>query len=244
MINYAIFPLLFLLASSVMLSGENYERDIIKTSEGNLEITFIGHGTIMMKWDEKIIHIDPYGAMADYSSMPKADLVLLTHHHGDHLDIHAIDKVKTEKTKFYLTELCYNHLKYGEILKNGDEAFFENIKIKAIPAYNIVHKRDNGEPYHKKGEGNGYVLTFGDVNILVAGDTENIPEIKALKGIDYAFLPMNIPYTMTPEMVKDAVTAFSPKVLYPYHYGNTDTDKLLEIMKDVEGIEIRIRKMN
>jgi len=116
------------------------------------------------------------------------------------------------------------------------------LAIKAVPAYNLVHKRDTGQPYHPKGDGNGYLITFGDKNVYVAGDSENIPEMKALKGIDIAFLPMNLPFTMTPEMVADAVLAFKPKILYPYHFGETDTPKLLALLKD-SGIEVRIRKM-
>ena len=115
-------------------------------------------------------------------------------------------------------------------------------RIEAVPAYNIVHKRDNGRPYHPKGVGNGYVLTLGDKRVYIAGDTENIPEMAGLEGIDIAFLPMNLPYTMTPEMVADAARSFSPKVLYPYHYGETDPQALVKLLKD-GPIEVRVRAM-
>ena len=111
-----------------------------------------------------------------------------------------------------------------------------------MPAYNIIHKRDTGQPFHPKGEGNGYILTFGDTTVYIAGDTENTPEMKALTGITIAFLPMNLPYTMTPEMVADAARAFRPKIVYPYHYGRTDTRKLEELLAG-SGIEVRVRKM-
>ena len=113
----------------------------------------------------------------------------------------------------------------------------------AVPAYNLVHKRESGEPFHPKGQGNGYVITFGDKRVYVAGDTENTPEMKALKNIDIAFLPMNLPYTMTPEMVADAARAFKPKILYPYHFGKTDTARLVALLQDQPEIEVRIRKM-
>ena len=106
-----------------------------------------------------------------------------------------------------------------------------------------MHKRSNGRPFHPKGRGNGYVITFGDKRVYVAGDTENTPEMKALKKINVAFLPMNLPYTMTPEMVADAAKAFKPKILYPYHYGDTDPEKLVELLKNDKQIEVRIRKM-
>lgn len=112
-----------------------------------------------------------------------------------------------------------------------------------MPAYNLVHRRENGQPFHPRGIGNGYITTFGDKRVYVAGDTENIPEMKRLQGIHCAFLPVNLPYTMTPEMVADAAKAFQPNILYPYHYGNTDTSKLEEWLREEKGIEVRIRKM-
>lgn len=129
------------------------------------------------------------------------------------------------------------------VMNNGETQTIDGVKIEAVPAYNIVHKRENGEPYHPKGLGNGYVLTFGDKRVYIAGDTEDIPEMKSLQAIDCAFLPMNLPYTMTPEMVADAATAFRPKILYPYHYGDTDTSRIVLLLKDANGIEVRIRRM-
>ncbi len=128
-------------------------------------------------------------------------------------------------------------------MNNGDTRTVLGIEVQAIPAYNLVHKRDNGQPFHPKGVGNGYVLTFGDTRLYVAGDTENIPEMKALQSIDCAFLPMNLPYTMTPEMVADAARAFKPRMLYPYHYGDTDPTRLRELLKDAPEIDVRIRPM-
>ena len=129
------------------------------------------------------------------------------------------------------------------IMNNGDTETVQGITIEAVPAYNIKHMRSENSPFHPKGEGNGYVLTFGDKRVYVAGDTENTPEIKALKNIDVAFLPMNLPYTMTPEMVADAARAFEPKVLYPYHFENTDTSQLVELLKDTPDIDVRIRNL-
>ncbi|MFH1122740.1 MAG: MBL fold metallo-hydrolase, partial [Pseudomonadota bacterium] len=146
-------------------------------------------------------------------------------------------------TVIVLTEACAEKVRGGVVMKNGDERTVEGLKIEALPAYNLVHMRSPGMPFHPKGRGNGYVITFGDKRVYVAGDTENTPEMKALQGIDVAFLPMNLPYTMTPDMVADAAKGFRPKVIYPYHFGDTDTGKLVELMKDTPGIEVRIRKM-
>jgi L-ascorbate metabolism protein UlaG (beta-lactamase superfamily) len=128
-------------------------------------------------------------------------------------------------------------------MKNGDARTIGGLKIEAVPAFNIVNKRPDGQPFHPKGIGNGYVITFGDKRVYVAGDTENIPEMKEIKNIDIAFLPMNLPYTMTPEMVAEAAKVFKPKILYPYHFGETDTSKLVNLLKDSKEIEVRVRKM-
>ena len=221
-----------------------FEKDTIQTTTGAMEITFVGHGTLMMTWNGKTIHVDPYSKLADYGQLPKADLVLITHHHGDHLDMKAMDTVCTNKTEVLLTKICAEQAGKGTVMKNGDVRTVMGIKIEAIPAYNLVHKRPDGKPFHPQGEGNGYVLTLGTTRVYVAGDTENTPEMKALKAIDVAFLPMNLPYTMTPAQVADAARAFRPKVLYPYHYGETDPSELVGFLKGQKGVEVRIRKMS
>jgi L-ascorbate metabolism protein UlaG (beta-lactamase superfamily) len=128
-------------------------------------------------------------------------------------------------------------------MKNGDVKTVAGLKVEAVPAYNVVHMRSPGQPFHPKGAGNGYVLTFGKTRVYVAGDTENVPEMADLRDVAIAFLPMNLPYTMTPEMVADAVRTIKPKIVYPYHFGKTDTSKLVALLKDAKGVEVRIRKM-
>jgi L-ascorbate metabolism protein UlaG (beta-lactamase superfamily) len=230
------------MAFSAYASGE-LEKDTIATSAGDVEVTFIGHASLMLRFNGKIIQIDPFSKAGDYAALPKADLILLTHDHYDHLDETALAAVRTEKTDLLLTEKCAQKVAGGTIMKNGERTNVQGIGIEAVPAYNLVHKRDNGQFFHPRGEGNGYVLTFGDTRLYIAGDTENTPEMKALQNIACAFLPMNLPYTMTPEMVADAALAFRPKVLYPYHYGESDTGRLLALLKDAKDIEVRIRRM-
>lgn len=219
-----------------------FETDIIPTSAGDVAITFIGHGSLMMEFNSKIIHVDPFGELADYSQLPKADIVLITHEHEDHLDIKVLENVRTEKTVIVLTELCAAEVKGGIVMRNGETREVGGLTVNAVPAYNIVNKRPNGSLFHPKGAGNGYIITFGDTRIYIAGDTENIPEMKDFQNISIAFLPMNLPYTMTPEMVADAVRAFYPRILYPYHFGKTKTSTIVELLKD-EDVEVRIRKM-
>lgn len=221
-----------------------HEKDVIATSQGDLEITFLGHGTLLMTFGGKTIHIDPYGAVADYGALPKADLVIVTHEHSDHLDPAALKAVLKPDTTVVATRACAAKLPGAVLLANGESLTVLGLAIEAVPAYNIVHERSKGNPFHPKGAGNGYIVAFGDKRIYIAGDTENTPEMKALKGIDVAFLPMNLPYTMTPEMVADAARAFRPKVLYPYHFGDTDASRLAKLLIDEKGIEVRIRKLS
>ena len=226
-----------------MTNTREFESDVVPTSDGDLTITFIGHGSLMFEFKQLNISIDPFSRLADYSQLPKADLILLTHEHQDHLDPLALAEIRTEKTVLVLTETCAGQIQGGIIMHNGDQQIACGIPIEAVPAYNLVHRRENGQPFHPKGVGNGYVITFGNIRVYIAADTENTPEMKALRDIDIAFLPMNLPYTMTPEMVADAAKAFRPRILYPYHFGNTDTQKLLDLLRDEKDIEVRIRKM-
>jgi L-ascorbate metabolism protein UlaG (beta-lactamase superfamily) len=222
---------------------KEYEMDTIATKAGDLKITFIGHGTLMFGYDGKVVHVDPVSQEGDYSKLSKGDLVLITHEHGDHLDPKALSLIRGDNTKVVLTETCAKQVQGGIVMKNGDVQTVQGLKIEAVPAYNIEHKRPDGQAYHPKGVGNGYVVTFGETRVYVAGDTENTPEMKKLEKIDVAFLPMNLPYTMTPAMVADAAKAFKPRILYPYHYGQTDPNELVNLLKDSKDIKVRIRRM-
>ncbi len=227
------------------LSYAVQKPDTIATRHGNLIINFVGHGSLFLNYKDQIIHIDPFSKLLDYGTLPKADLILITHSHYDHFDMDAIGKITKASTQMVFTEECEKAGKYNskrEIMKNGDKKEVSGISIEAVPAYNILNKRPDGNPFHPKGEGNGYILTIDGKRIYIAGDTENIPEMADLKNIDIAFLPMNLPYTMTPEMVADAVLKFNPKILYPYHFGDTDVTKLSELLANSK-IEVRIREM-
>jgi len=244
--NHFIFTItgifLIIMTTYSMSAQKDFSHDTINTDMGPAELWFIGHGTLMIKFNSTVIHIDPYSSVADYQALPKADIILVTHQHGDHLDLKAIGNIKTEKTKIFCNRLSAPKLPDAEILDNGSLVSYSEIKIEAVPAYNIKHERSPGNPFHPKGEGNGYIMTLGNKRIYIAGDTENIPEMEKLKDIDVAFLPMNLPYTMTPDMVADAVKMFYPRILYPYHFGNTDTQLLVPLV-DVNRTEVRIREL-
>lgn len=218
------------------------EFDKIATNAGIVELHFISHGSLMIKVNGFIIYIDPVSSSGNYEFMPKADLILVTHEHGDHLDPKLISDMKKQETLVFCNENSLQKLPWAMAMKAGDRQEINSIAIDAVPAYNVVNERSPGQPFHPKGSGIGFILTIGDKKFYIAGDTENIPEMKQLKNIYVAFLPMNLPYTMTPEMVADAARSFKPKILYPYHYGDSNTDELIKLLKDT-GIDVRIRNL-
>jgi L-ascorbate metabolism protein UlaG (beta-lactamase superfamily) len=225
-----------------LIAQKKFEQDVLETGAGELEITFLGHGTLMFAYNGTTIHVDPYSRVADYGQLPSADLVLITHEHRDHLDYDALDKIVTPKTEIIANAGAARELDDATVMRHGETLSARGVHIEALPAYNIVHTRPNGEPFHPRGAGNGYILTFGDLRVYVAGDTEGTPEMQALTGIDVAFLPMNLPYTMTPEQVAEVARVFKPRILYPYHFSDTDTNELVQALAGSE-IEVRIRSL-
>jgi len=220
----------------------SFEKDTFVNQKGNLIITFIGHGTLMIEYNNKVIHVDPWSKLADYKQLPKADIVLITHHHQDHLDAVALNQIKKESTILVGTRKCKELNSSIMPVTNGESAQFGEIFLYAIPAYNIVQLRPDNTPFHPKGEGNGYLLDIDNLRIYIAGDTENIPEMKNIKNVDIAFLPCNLPYTMTVDMFVEAISMIKPKIVYPYHYGETNLNEIINKLGLVET-EIRIRKM-
>jgi len=238
-----IAVVMMLMSTLTAAAKEVVKRDAIKTSAGDVELFFIGHASLMMTFQGKVIHFDPYGKMANYTTLPKADVIFITHDHNDHFDLEALQHIQKRETVVILPPICSERIPEGWVVTNGERLDVQGIDVQVMPAFNMVNKRANGQLFHPKGIGNGYVLSFGDKRIYVAGDTENIAEMKALKDIDCAFLPMSTPSTMTPEMAANAARAFRPKILYPYHYKETDPNRLTELLKDTPGIEVRIRQL-
>lgn len=218
------------------------EYDKVNTAAGNVVMNFIGHGSLMFRLDTFSIYIDPVSSSGDYKNLPRADVILVTHEHSDHLDLNLISELKRPGTLVFSSVKATEKLPWAMAMKPGDRQEVNGIVIEAVHAYNIINMRAPGQPFHPKGSGVGYILTIGGKRFYIAGDTENTPEMKALTDIEVAFLPMNLPYTMTPEMVADAARAFKPRILYPYHFGDTNTDELSMLLKG-SGIEVRIRNL-
>jgi L-ascorbate metabolism protein UlaG (beta-lactamase superfamily) len=223
------------------LTAANFEKDTFHTESGKeVTITFIKHGSLMLTFEGLHIQVDPVTMFADYETFPKADFILVTHEHGDHLDAKAIDALTNEETRLILNPSSSKIIGRGDTIKNGQMLqLTDDIHLEAVTAYNTTPGREQFHPRHRD---NGYILTIDGLRIYIAGDTEDIPEMKELKEIDIAFLPVNQPYTMTVAQAVNAAKMFSPKVLYPYHFGDTDVKLIKEQLKE-SGIEVRLRKM-
>jgi L-ascorbate metabolism protein UlaG (beta-lactamase superfamily) len=220
------------------------QTDEFTTKSGKkVRITCIKHASMQINYNGLEIEVDPVGKgmkpETDYSKFPKADIILVTHEHHDHFDREALTILRTATTCTYTTQYIYNNNFHNSTpLNNGDSIIYrDDIKIEAVSAYNTTPGR---EQFHPKGRGNGYVLTLDGLRIYIAGDTEDIPEMANLKDIDIAFLPCNQPYTMTPEQLIKAARTIRPKVVFPYHYGQTDVGGIPSQLQG-NGIEVRIR---
>jgi L-ascorbate metabolism protein UlaG (beta-lactamase superfamily) len=241
-----LVPILMLAAAAIIPAHaqetKKYESDSFDVGGGrNLRISFFGHASLMLETGDAVIYVDPVRQYADFSALPKADLILVTHEHGDHLDPAAIAQVKKADTRIVLNAASRSKLGEGKALGYGESLSLGSLTVTAMPAYNLSPDRLQ---FHPKGRDNGYILAIGNKRIYIAGDTEDTPEMRALTGIDIAFLPMNLPYTMTPAQVASAAKAFRPAILYPYHFGDTDPKKLAELLKGETGIEVRIRRLS
>lgn len=216
--------------------------DHLVTTNGVLTIQPIHHASFAMKWNDLIIYNDP-ASPANFTGLPKADLILVSHSHGDHFDTNAINTLSTTNTVIVAPQAVYNSMNATlrartTILRNGDSTNLLGLGIEAIPAYNANHA---------VGAGNGYVVTIGGKRIYMAGDTGDIPEMRALAGIDAAFLPMNVPFTMNIINAASAVREFKPRIVYPYHFRNSggtyaDTNAFKRMVGQDLGIEVRLRK--
>lgn len=234
--------LLLLPAMMTACAQSATQTDVFKTVHGkDVTITAIKHGSLRINFDGKEFEIDPatnIPPVTDYKLMPKADYILVTHEHEDHLDKEAIADLEKPGTVLVTNANSAAIIGKGKVMRNGETLVLApDVKLEAVPAYNIT---PGHLQFHPKGRDNGFVLTLDGLRIYIAGDTEDIPEMSDLKDIDVAFLPTNQPYTMTPEQTARAARMIKPKVLFPYHYGETKIERVSELLKD-SGIDVRIR---
>ena len=217
------------------------ETDIFTTPGGKLvKMHALMHSSLRIQYDGREIEVDPCsnlrGRTVDYSAMPKASLILVTHEHFDHYDTAALRQLTTDSTRLIMNPRCVELYGSGDAMRNGDKLkLADDITLEAVPAYNTT---EGHQQFHPQGRDNGYILTLDGLRIYIAGDTEDIPEMADIKDIDIAFLPCNQPYTMTPQQLVRAAQTVKPKVLFPYHYGETD---VTGIPAQLPSIDVRIR---
>ena len=227
-------------------SNEPVEKgcDVFKTQNGTtVKMYCIKHGSVRMQVGDKWIYVDPVTTavkpVTDYTTLPQADYILVTHEHFDHLDSVAINQLSKQGTVLITNARCHEILGgKGDVMANGDSrTLTEGWTVDAVPAYNNSPEKLQ---FHPKGRDNGFVLTIEGMRIYIAGDTEDIPEMVDIRDIDVAFLPCNLPYTMTPEQCARAAQMIKPTVLFPYHYGQTDIQQVVRLLEG-SNIDVRIR---
>jgi L-ascorbate metabolism protein UlaG (beta-lactamase superfamily) len=216
--------------------------DSVPTSSGDLKITPINHATLMLEWSGKVIIVDPT-PQAKPDKVPRADMILITDIHQDHMSAPSVTALKKDSSVIVVPPAVEQNLGIANVtvIKNGQNKDLLGINVEAVPMYNLTRGPQPGQLFHDKGRGNGYVLTFGDKRVYLSGDTECIPEMKALKNIDIAFVCMNVPYTMPPSEAATCVKAFQPKIVYPYHYRGSNLDEFKTALADQKNVEVRIR---
>jgi L-ascorbate metabolism protein UlaG (beta-lactamase superfamily) len=224
--------------------GPALSGDVLSTSRGDVVIHPVNHASFVMAWQGKTIYVDPVGGLTPYQELPKPDLIMLTHTHGDHMNPDTLNALVSPQTPIVappvvrkaLPETLQTRVK---TMANGDYATLEDIGIEALPMYNVTPERVQNHP---KGLGNGYIMTFADKRVYIMGDTEATPEMLSVRDIDVAFMPMNLPYTMSVEQAAMAVRALKPKAVYPYHYRGSDLNEFQRLVGADSGIEIRLGK--
>jgi L-ascorbate metabolism protein UlaG (beta-lactamase superfamily) len=248
-ISATLFALSLLTVPTLSCAAtSNRQADVIQTSRGELRVTPIYHGSVMLEFGGKVIHVDPW-SQGDFTGLPSADLIVVTHTHADHLDRAMIDKLKKPETIIVGPPAVIDTLNCApacgvvEAISDSEQKTVMGIGFEGVPMYNLVFGSAPGKPFHHKGIGSGYILNFGDTRVYFSGDTECTPEMKALENVTVAFLAMNPPRTETTLEAAECVKAFKPKIVYPYHYRGSKPEEFAEALKSTTGVEVRIRKL-
>ena len=231
-----IWSILFLAS----FSYADNQTQVFSTSSGPVRITPLNHASTLIEAGGKVIYLDP-AKPVDFDGKPKADLILITDIHGDHMDPDSIKAITKNGTEILAPPSVVQTVTVGKAIANGETRTWQDWTVEAVPAFNLKRGPAPGKLFHDKGRGNGYVLTYGGKRFYFSGDTEGVPEMRALQNIDVAFVCMNLPYTMPPDEAAEAVKAFHPKIVIPYHYRGSD---LKIFQKDLEGSGIEVRLLD
>ena len=241
-VGMATLPLVSLALSGIPAWAQTtLDGDKVATADGDIVIHPVEHATLVLGFGDQVIYVDPVGGAAKFEGLPAPTAILITHGHGDHFDVPTLEAV-AGSAPILTSQEVFDKLPDGlkanaTALANGDTGEINGIPVAATTAHNVTADRMN---YHPVGVGNGYLITFSDKVIYVAGDTEPTPEMLALSGVEVAFLPMNLPYTMTPEQAGEAINTFKPAIVYPYHYGDSD----LSVLEELVGAHTEVRLAN
>jgi len=231
--------LLCLLFSAAMMAQPKRAVEEFQTADGVVKITPIHHASLLIQAGGQTLYVDPFG-QGNFEGLPPANLILITDVHADHMDPGQIGRLRQKGTEIVAPAAVAKTVPEAMVIVPGETKEIGKWKIEALLAYNMKHMAPNGQPYHERGRGVGYLLTYGGKRFYISGDTEGIAEMRALKNVDVAFVCMNLPYTMTPDEAAEAIKAFKPKVVYPYHYRNSDLSALEKGLAG-SGVEVRIR---
>ena len=237
-----------LMFAALQAATPNKQTDVVSTSRGELRLTPLYHGSVMLEFGGKVIHVDPW-SQGDYTGLPQADLIVITHTHQDHLDRAAIDKLRKPGTIFVGSFASLDTLNCApgcgtfEHVNDTEQKTVMGIEFTGVPMYNLVQGSAPGKPFHHRGVGSGYILGFGDTRVYFSGDTECTPEMKALKNVSVAFVAMNPPRTMSTLEAAECAKSFRPKIVYAYHYRGSNTEEFANALKGTPGVEVRLRKL-
>lgn len=231
---------LLLLSLGSLAAAQEPTTFSFETDAGTLQVTPLGHASVRLELGDTIIHVDPYSNVADYGQQPDADLVLVTHEHQDHFDPAALQEIVTDETRLIMDSRSAEQ--YGgsnvTVLANGDGLDLDGFSVLAVPAYNVVRERNNGQKYHPQGWYNGYILEIDDFRLHFGGDTECVPEFSELGNLTVSFLPINLPFTMPPEEAAACYETLRPEIAIPYHQGDSDP-QVADLLAD-SGTEVRV----
>lgn len=230
----------------VLVSPASAQVDTLRSQQGEITVHPVEHATLVLSGSGRTVYVDPVGDPERFAGLPRPDLILITDIHRDHLDARTVAALATPNTTMVAPQAVADELDIAErgrttVLSNGSSTTLAGLVVEAVPMYNLTPERTK---FHPKGRGNGYLITLAGMRLYVSGDTEDIPEMRALERIDAAFVCMNLPYTMEVEKAADAVRAFKPKVVYPYHYRGaggalSDVEEFRRRVAEDPGIQVR-----
>jgi L-ascorbate metabolism protein UlaG (beta-lactamase superfamily) len=239
----SLLALILCMGDATARAADKLTGDVVPATGGDVIIHPINHAAFALTWGDKVIYADPVGGAKRFEGLPRPDLILLTHGHGDHFSVETLQAVTSNATVLVAPPAVAAQLPeklraQTIVMTNGETKTVASISLEAVAAYNTTAAHLQ---FHPKGVGNGYVVTLGGRRIYVSGDTEDVPEMRALKNIDVAFICINQPYTMTEAQAADAVRAFKPKIVYPYHSRGSDLEKFKSLVGADSGVEVRLR---